>query len=70
MSAAAPPLLLDTNVAVAIIRGRPPQVRDRLRRARAEGGQALAMGATLVTANVGEFARVAGLAWEDWTAEV
>jgi predicted nucleic acid-binding protein len=30
--------------------------------------QALRTGATLVTANVAEFARVHGLAWEDWTA--
>ena len=30
--------------------------------------QALRTGATLVTANVAEFARVPGLAWEDWTA--
>jgi tRNA(fMet)-specific endonuclease VapC len=29
--------------------------------------QALRIGATLVTANVGEFRRVAGLVWEDWT---
>jgi tRNA(fMet)-specific endonuclease VapC len=28
--------------------------------------QALRTGATLVTANVAEFARVPGLAWEDW----
>ncbi len=31
--------------------------------------QALRSGATLVTANVSEFARVRGLAWQDWTAE-
>jgi tRNA(fMet)-specific endonuclease VapC len=30
--------------------------------------QALRSGATLVTANVSEFARVPGLAWRDWTA--
>jgi tRNA(fMet)-specific endonuclease VapC len=29
-------------------------------------GQALQRGATLVTANVTEFARVAGLVWENW----
>lgn len=29
-------------------------------------GQALHRGATLVTANASEFARVAGLAWQDW----
>jgi len=29
--------------------------------------QALRMGATLVTANVSEFSRVRGLAWQDWT---
>ena len=29
--------------------------------------QALRSGATLVTANTSEFARVEGLAWEDWT---
>jgi len=31
--------------------------------------QALRSGATLVTANVSEFARVRDLAWEDWTAK-
>jgi tRNA(fMet)-specific endonuclease VapC len=31
--------------------------------------QALRMGATLVTANVAEFARVEGLNWRDWAAE-
>ena len=30
--------------------------------------QALRSGATLVTANVSEFARVHGLVWQDWTA--
>ncbi len=30
--------------------------------------QALRRGATLITANVSEFARVAGLEWEDWSA--
>ncbi len=30
--------------------------------------QALRGGATLVTANAGEFARVRGLAWQDWSA--
>jgi len=30
--------------------------------------QALRLGATVVTANVSEFARVPGLLWEDWTA--
>jgi tRNA(fMet)-specific endonuclease VapC len=30
-------------------------------------GQALRHGATLVTANVAEFARAPGLRWEDWT---
>ena len=29
-------------------------------------GQALRRRATLVTANVAEFSRIAGLAWEDW----
>ena len=29
--------------------------------------QALRIGATLVTANVAEFARVQGLVWQDWT---
>ena len=28
----------------------------------------LRSGATLVTANVAEFARVRGLAWQDWSA--
>jgi tRNA(fMet)-specific endonuclease VapC len=31
--------------------------------------QALRSGATLVTANVAEFARVPGLDWQDWTAK-
>jgi len=31
--------------------------------------QALRSGATLVTANVAEFARVRGLLWQDWTAK-
>ena len=31
--------------------------------------QALRSGATLITANVPEFARVRGLDWQDWTAE-
>jgi tRNA(fMet)-specific endonuclease VapC len=31
--------------------------------------QALRTGATLVTANVAEFARVTGLQWQDWTAK-
>ena len=31
--------------------------------------QALRSGATLVTANVSEFARVHGLVWQDWTAK-
>lgn len=31
-------------------------------------GQALQRGTTLVTANVTEFARVAGLVWENWAA--
>lgn len=31
--------------------------------------QALRIGATLVTANVAEFSRVHGLAWEDWTVK-
>jgi tRNA(fMet)-specific endonuclease VapC len=32
--------------------------------------QALRSGATLVTANVAEFRRVPGLAWEDWTVHI
>ena len=31
-------------------------------------GQARRRGATLVTANVAEFDRVAGLKWQDWSA--
>jgi tRNA(fMet)-specific endonuclease VapC len=31
-------------------------------------GQAVRRGMTVVTANTTEFARVAGLSWEDWTA--
>lgn len=31
--------------------------------------QAVRSGATLVTANVSEFVRVRGLAWQDWSAE-
>jgi tRNA(fMet)-specific endonuclease VapC len=133
--------LLDTNVVVALLRNQPSDVRERLRRAKGEGGaiavssvalfelwygvarsqhrednaerlrlfvsgdiaavqfdeqdapiagelrraleaagtpigaydlliaaQALRSRATLVTANVAEFARVQSLAWEDWTA--
>jgi tRNA(fMet)-specific endonuclease VapC len=30
-------------------------------------GQALRMGATLVTANIAEFERVRGLEWQDWS---
>ena len=30
-------------------------------------GQALRRGLTVVTANTGEFGRVAGLSWQDWT---
>ncbi len=33
-------------------------------------GQALRIGATLITANVSEFARVRGLAWQDWTTGI
>ena len=32
-------------------------------------GQARRTGATLVTANVAEFARVGGLAWQDWASD-
>lgn len=32
-------------------------------------GQALCRGLTLVTANIAEFGRVAGLHWENWAAE-
>lgn len=133
--------LLDTNAVVALLKSQPENARERLRRAKAQGGalalssialfelwygvarsqhrdknaerlrvflsgnvatlqfdeqdapiagqlrraleaagmpigpydlliaaQALRTGATLVTANVAEFARVPGLAWEDWTA--
>jgi tRNA(fMet)-specific endonuclease VapC len=132
--------LLDTNAVVALLRGKPASVRERLRDAKAEGAalvlssvalfelwygvargqnreknterlrlflsgdigviefgesdapiagdlramleaagtpigaydlliaaQALRTGATLVTANIAEFARIRGLAWEDWT---
>ena len=31
-------------------------------------GQALRRGLTVVTANTGEFGRVVGLSWQDWTA--
>jgi len=44
--------------------GRPIGPYDLLIAARA-----LKSGATLVTANVSELARVRGLAWEDWTAK-
>jgi tRNA(fMet)-specific endonuclease VapC len=133
--------LLDTNACIAVINGRPAQVRERLRReveagteigvssvvafelwygvaksarpqmnterlqtflagpidiamfddddARRAGAvradleragtpvgaydlliaaQALRRGATLVTANVSEFARISGLSWQDWAA--
>jgi tRNA(fMet)-specific endonuclease VapC len=45
------------------IAGRPIGAYDVL-----IAGQARRRGATLVTANVGEFERVAGLKWEDWAA--
>jgi tRNA(fMet)-specific endonuclease VapC len=132
--------LLDTNAVVALLRGKPAEVRDRYRAAGAGGhylavssvvlfelwygvektqvpqnrerlrvflsggldllafddedaqaaggigatmeksgtligpydlliaGQAVRRGMTVVTANTTEFARVAGLSWEDWTA--
>lgn len=133
--------LLDTNACIALINGRPPQIRARLERAASDGGsfavasivafelwygvaksirqdanrkrletffagpieildwnaedarvaggiratleaagtpigaydlliagQALRRKATLVTANISEFARIAGLVWEDWAA--
>ena len=57
-----------------------PRIAGQLRRALEAAGapigpydlliaaQALRTGATLVTAKVAEFARIRGLAWEDWTA--
>ena len=45
------------------IAGRPIGAYDVL-----IAGQARRRGATLVTANVGECERVAGLKWEDWAA--
>ena len=133
--------LLDTNAVIALLKGRPAEVRLRFRRAVSRGGsiavssvviyelwygvarserrcenaerlriflsgridvasfdaddaetagdlratleaagtpigpydmliaaQALRSGATLVTANVAEFARARGLAWQDWSA--
>jgi tRNA(fMet)-specific endonuclease VapC len=44
-------------------RGKPIGAYDAL-----IAGQALARQFTLVTANVSEFARVKGLAWEDWAS--
>ena len=43
--------------------GRPIGAYDTL-----IAGQAVRRGLVLVTANVGEFGRVAGLRWEDWAA--
>lgn len=45
------------------IAGRPIGAYDVL-----IAGQARRRGATLVTANIGEFERVTGLKWEDWAA--
>jgi tRNA(fMet)-specific endonuclease VapC len=44
-------------------KGRPTGAYDLL-----IAGQALARKLTLVTANISEFRRVEGLAWEDWAA--
>ena len=40
-------ILLDTNVAIAILRGRPPEVRDRLRVA-LEGGEVVAISSVVL----------------------
>jgi len=72
--------LLDTNAVIALPKNQLPIVRDRLRRAAARSApigpydlliaaQALRSGATLITANVSEFARVRGLSWREWTAK-
>lgn len=61
--------LLDTSVAVALLRNKPSGVRDRYQRADVLiAGQALRGSLTLVTANVSEFSRVPDLRWEDWAA--
>ncbi len=135
--------LLDTNAVIALLKNRPPTVREHLRRASSSGdelaisvvvlfelwygvarsgrrsenadrlrvflsgsigvipfeeadaqiagdlrsvleaegrpigpydlliaAQALRIGATLVTANVSEFARIQGLAWQDWSKAI
>jgi tRNA(fMet)-specific endonuclease VapC len=72
-------VFLSGDVATVPFEEQDAPTADQLRRALEAGApigpydlliaaQALRTGATLVTANVAEFARIRGLAWEDWTA--
>jgi tRNA(fMet)-specific endonuclease VapC len=68
--------LLDTNACIALINDSPKQVRLQLEAGGTPigaydllvAGQARRHGATLVTANTSELARVDGLRWEDWAS--
>jgi predicted nucleic acid-binding protein len=59
--------LLDTNACIALSNGTSKDVLPTGAYDVLLAGQARRRGATLVTSNVGEFDRVAGLKWEDWT---
>ena len=72
-------LFLAGDIGVIPFEGKDAPIAGDLRRALESAGtvigaydlliaaQALRTGATLVTANIAEFARVPGLAWEDWS---
>jgi tRNA(fMet)-specific endonuclease VapC len=72
-------VFLSGNIGVSPFEGEDAAIAGDLRSGLEAGGtsigdlliaaQALRAGATLVTANVSEFARVPGLAWQDWTVE-
>lgn len=53
--------LLDTNTCIRYINGRAPQIREHMRTI-----AAVANGLIVVTHNIKEFGRIAGLKIEDW----